>query len=98
MDLNLASTKLRLIQLIMSINDDSTLLSLEKKVLEITKKPTEKELNVDLAVKPIRSNVSLEEIDKEQNYSPVSYLKFREDADKLAIEEPIEELLAMLTK
>ena len=98
MELNLANTKLRLIQSIMSINDDNTLLALERKLFEITNKSTEKGLNVDLAVKPIRSNVSLEEIDKEQNYSPVSYLEFRKDADKLDIEEPIEELLTMLTK
>ena len=82
----------------MSINDDNTLIALEQKAIEITDESNEQDLNVDLAVKPIRSNLSLEEIDKEQNYSPVSYEKFRADADKLGINEPIEELLAMLTK
>ena len=82
----------------MSINDDNTLIALEQKAIEITDESNEQGLNVDLAVKPIRSNLSLEEIDKEQNYNPVSYEKFRADADKLGINEPIEELLAMLTK
>lgn len=82
----------------MSINDDNALSTLERKAIEITDESTEKRLRVDLAVKPIRSNVSLEEIDKEQNYSPVSYEKFRADADKLEINESIEELLGMLTK
>ena len=35
MDVNLESTKLRLIQLIMSINDNITLVELEKKPLKL---------------------------------------------------------------
>lgn len=98
MEVNLENTKLRLIQLIMSINDAITLTELEKKASEITGKLDKPIPNVELAVKPIRSNVSLEEIDRKQNYHPVSYQKFRADADKLEFEQPIEELLAMLTK
>lgn len=98
MELNIESTKLRLIELIMSINDNSALVELEKKVHEVSVDLIEETPDVNLAIKGIRSNVSLEEIDKEQNYHPVSYEKFRKDADKLELDEPIEELLAMLTK
>lgn len=54
--------------------------------------------DINLAIKPIRSNVSLEEIDKTQGYKPVNYEAFRLDADQLELGEPIEELLGMLTK
>jgi len=57
---------------------------------------TKNKLNVFDAVKPIRSNVSLEQIMAEQNYKPISYKEFRKLADKLELEEPIEELLALL--
>lgn len=101
MELNIESTKLRLIELIMSINDNNALVELERKVHEVS--DTSAELieetpDINLAIKGIRSNVSLEDIDREQNYRPVSYEEFRKDADKLALDEPIEELLAMLTK
>ena len=98
MEVNLESTKLRLIQLIMSINDDIALIELERKASEITEKTEENHPDINLAVKPILSNISLEEIDKKQNYHPVSYEEFRMDADKLNLEESIEELLTLLTK
>ena len=98
MEVKLESTKLRLIQLIMSINDEIALVELEKKVSEITEKSEENNPDIDLAVKPILSNISLDEIDKKQNYRPVSYKEFRKDADKLNLKEPIEELLTLLTK
>lgn len=56
-----------------------------------------KKPNVWNAVKPIRSNVSLEQIMLEQNYQPISYQKFRELADKLELKESIEDLLSDLS-
>jgi len=98
MEVTLESTKLRLIQLIISINDAIALAELERKAFEITEKPVKNKPAINLAIKPILSNISLEEIDKKQNYQPVSYAKFRRDADKLNLKEPIEELLTLLTK
>ncbi|MEM9846872.1 MAG: hypothetical protein AAF847_03215 [Bacteroidota bacterium] len=49
------------------------------------------------AVKPIRKNVSLEQILEEQNYKPIDREEFFNAADDLNIEEPLDELLAMLT-
>lgn len=50
------------------------------------------------AVKPIRENVTLEELMSEQNYKPITYEEFRELADKIEWEESIEELLEALSK
>ncbi len=44
-------------------------------------------------VKPIRENVTLEQIKAEQNYKPVTYKEFREVADQMEWEESLEELL-----
>lgn len=54
--------------------------------------------NVLEAVTEIKPAKPLEEIVKEQNYKPISYQEFRALADKVQMEEPIEDLLAMLTK
>lgn len=98
MVLNIDRKKIKLIQLIMSIDDDNALAVLEEKASEFSDLSVERLDDLNKAVKPIRSNVTLEEIDKGQGYEPVSYSKFRSDADKLQIEEPIEELLSDLTK
>ena len=97
MNISLEEKKLRLIQLIMSITDDQALNALEKEAVKI-KAEAESVPDVNDAIRPLRSNLSLEEIAKTQGYQPVTYQQFREDADQLKLEEPIEELLAMLTK
>lgn len=48
------------------------------------------------AVKPIRKNISLAQIKKEQNYKPVDYQTFRAVADEIVWNESLEELLAAL--
>ena len=96
--LNIDSKKIKLIQLIMSIDDDDALAVLEAKANEFSDLAVHSSPELDKAVKPIRSHITLEEIDKEQGYKPVSYNKFRSDADKLQIEGPIEGLLSDLTK
>ena len=89
--------KLSIIEIIMGINNDAALKVIEDEALKI-KDQVSKTPNIFDAIKPIRSNVSLEQIKKEQNYKPISYKEFRKIADELALEEPIEELLALLTK
>ncbi|MEM9888581.1 MAG: hypothetical protein AAF849_21980 [Bacteroidota bacterium] len=49
------------------------------------------------AVKPIRKGVTLEQIMREQNYKPIDREEFFRKAEELNIEEPLEDLLAMLT-
>lgn len=89
--------KLNIIEIIMSINNDAALKVIEDEALKV-KDQVSKTPNIFDAIRPIRSNVSLEQIKKEQNYKPISYQEFRKMADELALEESIEELLALLTK
>lgn len=94
MNITTNTIKFRLIELIMRMDSTPALQELEKQAQRIAQVTP----NVKDAIRPIRSNVSLEDIKREQNYKPVSYQKFRAVADELALEEPIEELLAMLSK
>ena len=89
--------RLNIIEIILGIDNDEALAKIENAAIEIKDQITDKP-NVLDAVKPIRTNVSLEQIMEEQNYKPISYKEFRELADQLELKEPIEELLAMLTK
>ena len=58
------------------------------------KQPTDKFWS---AVKPIRQSVTIEELIKEQNYTPITAEEFYKEVAELNIEEPLDELLAMLT-
>ena len=49
-------------------------------------------------IKPILENITLEEIIKKQNYKGTNWALITQIADEMAIEEPIEDLLAQLTK
>jgi len=49
------------------------------------------------AVKQIRQSVTIEELIKEQNYKPIKAEEFYKEVAELNIEEPLDELLAMLT-
>ncbi|MEZ4887563.1 MAG: hypothetical protein R3E32_22715 [Chitinophagales bacterium] len=91
--------KMNIIEIIMGIDNDEALAKIENQAIKVKQQITHKnKLNVFDAVKPIRSNVSLEQIMSEQNYKPISYKEFRKLADKLELEESIEELLALLSK
>jgi len=50
------------------------------------------------AVKPIRKEVTLEDLVKEQNYQPVNYKTFRASADDIEWEASLDELLEALAK
>jgi hypothetical protein len=49
------------------------------------------------AVKPLRKGVTLEQLVIEADYKPVDSKTFFRKVDKIGIEEPIEDLLSMLT-
>ena len=89
--------RLNIIEIILGIDNDEALAKIENAAIKIKDQITDKP-NVFDAVKPIRTNVSLEQIMEDQKYKPISYKEFRELADQLELKEPIEELLAMLTK
>jgi len=73
----------------MSVDNDEALKKAEKVLKEASLKP-----DIQQAVKPIRTNVSLEDIKAAQNYQPISYEEFRKIADELDMKESVEELLS----
>ena len=46
--------------------------------------------------KPMRKKLSIEELKKEQNFKPINEQAFFKKLDALEIEEPIEDLIAMI--
>lgn len=46
--------------------------------------------------KPMRKKLSIEELKKEQNFKPINKKAFFKKLDALEIEEPIEDLIAMI--
>lgn len=82
----------------MRINDADTLDQIHQELDQIDQELDDSIPDVKKALRPIRSNVTLEDIKREQNYTPLDYNEFMDLADKVGLEEPIEELLEMLTK
>lgn len=89
----LETRKLNLIQEIINLKNEKILNSLEEKISELKKMD-----NLWEIVKPIKKAISIEEIIEEQNYKPISKKEFDKKAAALNIEEPLEELLEMLSK
>lgn len=48
--------------------------------------------------KPMRKTITVEQLKKEQNYQPFSKQEYEEIVAELDIQEPVEDLLKMLTK
>ena len=97
MTVDIKYIKLDLIKLIMNSDDTELLAKIEQELLQNSKNPMVLS-DLEKAVKPIRKNVTLEQIDMEQTYTPFNYAEFRSIADELELVEPVEELLKMLTK
>ncbi len=93
MTINIGDRKLRLIQEIMNLNDESALAKLEQEVAAINKQDKFWE-----AIKPIRPSVTLEQMIAEQGYHPIEKEAFYEKVSKIDIEEPLEELLSLLSR
>jgi hypothetical protein len=51
---------------------------------------------IHTAIKPLRKSISVEALIEEQAYQPIQKEIFYEKTSQLKIEEPLEELLAML--
>ena len=88
----IAQTKLLLINEIMKLNDEKAV----NELFVYLQKVMEKEKFWE-AIEPIKMEMSLEELKKEQNYKPISQNTFFENAKNLQIEENLDELLAQLT-
>lgn len=91
---SIAERKYHLIQLISSIENEKVLAQIQEKLEEIRRK---EELIAQIT-RPMKKTLDVEEMKREQNWKPID----REEWDRLVkdldIQEPIEELLALLTK
>jgi hypothetical protein len=90
--------KYRLIQLIMSVDNDEILSSIEDTIAKSQKPSPSPKPSFWDAVKPIRKGVPFEQLLAEQGYKPLTYEAFRSKADEVDMQESVEELLALLTK
>jgi len=88
---DLAKWKYKLIEEITDINNEDELIELEEYLVNLRTKRDWHDI-----VKPIREEISIEELKKEQGYKPISKEEFDKLVEELDIEEPIEELLSML--
>lgn len=102
MTLDFGDRKLRIIQAIMDLKDEFSINKIEKELaylnkIEAIKETTEEEAFWQL-VQPVKDDITIEEMIEQQNYQPIQREAFFAKAKKINIEEPIEDLLAMLTK
>lgn len=89
---NIESRKYKLIEQIMKLNNDFALSKLEEQIRLLENEKFWK------AIKPVRKNVTVEQLKEEQNYKPISKEDFYKKTAALNITEPLDELLEMLTK
>ena len=93
---NLELRKYHLISLIIALQDEDSLSALEAYLSQKSILNTSDLLLTKLA-KPMRKTISVEELVKEQDYKSPSLESIRKLAREIDIQEPIEELLKMLT-
>ena len=89
---NIETRKYKLIEQIMKLDNDFAISKLEEQLKKLENEKFWK------AVKPMRKNITVEQLKKEQNYKPISKEEFYKKAAELNITEPLDELLSMLTK
>ena len=80
----------------MQVEDSKVLDAIEKEINRISEENQKVLPKLEDAVRPVRKNVTLADIDSEQSYTPFDYEEFRISADEVGLEEPIDELLEAL--
>lgn len=103
--MNVLELKGRLLTIIAQMEEESvlnelynvakthSLIEAEKAVTTPVTQPESSSTDLRLAHSPPREHISLEEIIKAQNYQPVSYEQWRQDADAIEWTESLDELL-----
>lgn len=84
--------KYKLIEQIMKLDNAVAISKLEEQVKKLENEKFWK------AIKPMRKNITVEQLKEEQNYTPISKEDFYKKVAELNITEPLDELLEMLTK
>lgn len=87
-----------ILEILFKIEDVSTLESIRHQLKVVHNAGKESVPSFMEAVKPIRENVSLEELIAEQHYKPITYEHFRKKVADIQWEESLETLLGALTK
>ena len=95
MTINIQDRKLRLIQRIAALDNEQALSDIEA---QLDAKVDNTNDVFDGIIKPTRKQLTVEDLIEEQNYQPITKEQFYEKVEKLNIEEPLEDLLATLTK
>jgi hypothetical protein len=90
---DLSERKIKLMKAIADLNSDAAVEAFENLLARI------QERNPALMpyMKPMRKKTDLEQLKKEQNWKPIDRTEWDEMVKSIHIEEPTEELLAMLT-
>lgn len=88
---DLSSIKYKLIEEITDIHNEEELLELEEYVQQLKARKDWQDI-----IKPLRKDISVEQLKLEQGYEPISKKEFDQLAEDLDITDPIEELLSML--
>lgn len=91
-------TKYRLIQLIMSMQDERQLQAIERGLLQQSHAQENHAPSFWEAARPIQQAKPLAQIAAQQGYKPMSYSEFREQADAIEITEDIQQLYFLLNK
>lgn len=89
----LDAKKIALIKQITEMDSEAGLDKVEQTINDINQ-----QAELDNIFKPMRESISVEELRKEQNYQGIDRDEFFRLIDELDIQEPIEDLLAMLSK
>ncbi len=97
MTLNFRDRQLKLVQDIMGLVDEQSLIKLEQQI-ELLKKTEGKKDKFWAAIRPIKRSNTIAEMIEEQGYKPITKNTFYKKVAKLNINEPLEDLLSMLSK
>ena len=89
--------RMSIIELVMKVSDEALLEAIRQGAVDTIEQAESKpKPNPFDAVKPMRENISLEELMEEQNYKPIDFKSFRTLAKEIELDDPIDELLADL--
>ncbi len=88
----LDSIKFSIIKEIMEIDEESVLTKIQEDISSIRSQGS----LLDKVFGPTRSTITLDEMKKEQNYTPIQKEEFFKLTEEIGIEESLEELLSQL--
>ncbi len=92
----LEARKYKLVSFIIQLKDEPLLADMENYLAEHVSEKDMPDVYMK-AAKPLRRGATLAQLAAEANYKPIDREAFFKKVDALNIEEPIEDLLAMLT-